>query len=159
MVFSLSMSNSLSLSFISIVSLSLHLSIPTGFQLLHTVLLGSNKKRAEKAIKIYQKTKNKKKHSIEKRRWSRWPYLSLYEFSGKWSFEHRAVWRFLSQKYIQKKLEGQVPWSPNDMHQEKVRRTRGTVLNGVHWPIRNRVVAAFNSRSVLLCELCRTHQD
>lgn len=56
------------LSFISIVSLSLHLSIPTGFQLLHTVLLGSNKKRAEKAIKIYQKTKKKKKHSIEKRR-------------------------------------------------------------------------------------------
>lgn len=60
MVSSLSMSNSLSLSFISIVSLSSHLSIPTGFQLLHTVLLGSNKKRAEKAIKIYQKTKNKK---------------------------------------------------------------------------------------------------
>lgn len=33
---------------------------------------------------------------------------------------------------VLQKMEGQVPWSLNDMHQEKVKRTRGTVLNGIH---------------------------
>lgn len=53
---------------------------------------------------------------------------------------HEDLWRFNANKYS--KMFAYLP-----------------VLNGIHRPIRNQVVAAFDSRCALLYELCSAHQD
>lgn len=46
----------------------------------------------------------------------------MWEFSGKWSYEDKSLFEFRFKVYYSRHLEGQVPFSPNDMHREEVKR-------------------------------------
>lgn len=177
---SLSMFNSLSLSLL-ILSVSFHFSVPTGFQLLHTVLPGSNKNMEGKGnwyLPTKENTTYYRKKEIKLLKVT--DLISACKnFRGKGRLNTRAelswscLFKFLSKVYS-RKLEGQVPWSPNDMHQEEVKRTWRIVegqqrsnagvceylcLMGYTDQSGIRLWQQFNTRCVLWYELCSTHQD